>query len=184
MNRWATDGPKKRTLTEEAIKRGIQTYVKDVAEVLGVVFTMAKTRAVHPKKEARIENAKETNLKVGTLPVPSERRRLASQMFASSKLAYGWVTAHPQCPSNPKTTNIALAVINKRTMPMGNRNLECVLERGVVDPACIVATRVAGIAMRAIGRKNAIWSECRGTLESKLRHILKVLGWKESGGWR
>ena len=164
-----------------ADKRGYGKYVVDNAEVLGAVVSMRQTRATHKKEEARLRKAEKVNQRITTLPVSRERRVMASQMFAASKLAYGWIGHKPNKAESDKSFNTALRGIHKTSNKFESKNLKAVMEGAVTDPKCIITTRLAGIVTRAIQRGNGKWMSGKGTLSGNLGSCMDDLGWKENG---
>ena len=105
-------------------------------------------------------------------------------MLGSSKFAYGWIGHRPNRAEVDKTLNVALRGIHKTSNRNGSKNLKCVLEGAVIDPTCIIATRLAGVAARAIAKKNGHWLAGKETLAGNIRQTMESLGWKEDGECR
>jgi len=176
--------PKEKAALMEAAG-GLQNFVVDEAEILGVVTVGSKPRKSKGKEDKRLAAAESTIKRLKVLPIPRKMKQDACRTFGLSKAKYGWVGRTPTQQEMGRITNSVWKTVGgQRQAPQSVRN---VVEGANLNLEAVVGKSQLALAMKRVRREgneqDVHWSPERGTLAAECRKWMDTCGWKEKGEW-
>jgi len=164
----------------------LREFVKDDAEILGLVTAGTRGRKTQEKEKKRLDAAKASLARLRVLPVSRAKKLSYCRIFGVSQGTYGWMGRRPTKQEMQAVTNAIWK--SAGGLQAAAPQLRNVLEGGTLNLEVVLGQRQLGMAWRRICREgnadDVWWNRTRGTLARVCRDWMAANGWEEAGPWK